>query len=290
MWFARPSLAVILLVSPTLFAQHTASAASASHTSSSSSSVSHTSAPTSASHSTPASAPMHTSSPSPAPASHTAPTTTAVKAEPKEPAPKESAPKESAPKESLAKRVLPPGETAEAEKAERKENPELRRPVLCGGKPCRIIDGDDQAELRKHICLKEPCASPCPGGAAPGKGGCVVAPPTPSTAHMPQACPVGQVWNGAVCVPTGVHCQPGQISNGATCQADCATVSGQSGNLTLELRSARQERDRACRQDPGSIQCQQAEMSYSSALLRYQGFLTGVPAQCRAGLPDPISI
>ena len=289
MWFARSSFAAILLISPTLFAQHTTSAASASHTSSSSASVSHTSAPTSAIHSAPASAPMHTSSPSPVSASHNAPTTTAVKAEPKEPAPKEAEPKE-----SVVKRVLPPVETAEAEKAEkaeRKENPDLRRPVLCGGKPCKIIDGGDQTELRKHICLKEPCSSPCPSGVAAGKnGGCVGTPPTPSVAHTPQACPAGQVWNGAVCVPSGAQCQPGQISNGVSCQENCASITGGSGNLTLELRSARQERDRVCMKDPGSIQCQQAEMSYSGALQRYQMFLAGVPAQCRSGLPDPISL
>lgn len=286
MWFARSSFAAILLISPTLFAQHTTSAASASHTSSSSASVSHTSAPTSAIHSAPASAPMHTSSPSPVSASHNAPTTTAVKAEPKEPAPKEAEPKE-----SVVKRVLPPVETAEAEKAERKENPDLRRPVLCGGKPCKIIDGGDQTELRKHICLKEPCSSPCPSGVAAGKnGGCVGTPPTPSVAHMLQACPAGQVWNGAVCVPSGAQCQPGQISNGVSCQENCASITGGSGNLTLELRSARQERDRVCMKDPGSIQCQQAEMSYSGALQRYQMFLAGVPTQCRSGLPDPISL
>jgi hypothetical protein len=226
---------------------------------------------------------MHTSSPTAT--SHNAPTTTAVKAEPKEPAPKEPGPTESA-----VKRILPPVETAEAEKAERKENPDLRRPVLCGGKPC-VQNPGEESELRKHICLKEPCAPPCPSGVAAGKnGGCVGTPPAPSIAHMPQACPAGQVWNGAVCVPTGARCQPGQISNGAACQADCATFTGGSGNLTLELRSARQERDRACRQDPGSIQCQQAEMSYSGALQRYQMFLSGVPTQCRSGLPDPISI
>jgi hypothetical protein len=98
------------------------------------------------------------------------------------------------------------------------------------------------------------------------------------------------VWNGSVCVPTGVRCQPGQISNGVSCQADCASVTGQSGNLILELRSARQQKDQVCQQAPQSMQCQQAESSYSGALQRYQMWLAGAPTQCRSGLPDPISI
>ncbi len=279
--FTRSSLAAVLvLVSSTVFAQHTSS----SHTSSSSSSASHTSSPSvAATHSGPASPAMHTSSP--AATSHSAPATTVVKVDSNNDA--EPARKIVTPVETRDPKV----ELKDEPKGEPKEKNDLSRPVLCDGKPC-VQNGGEEKDLRKHVCLKEPCAAPCPAGTATGKaGGCTgTAAPTASARRIPQACPAGEAWNGAVCVPTGIRCQPGQISIGASCQADCATINGQSGSLILELRSARQQRDEACQQASQSTQCQQAEMSYSAALQRYQMLLAGAPTQCRSGLPDPISI
>lgn len=275
MKFVRLSVAAAVLVSSTLFAQHS-SAGSGSHSSASSSSSSHsnsshTSVP--ASHSTPT-APTHpTSSPSPS-----APKNTTVKTEPTE----------STVTEDAAKRVLPPGEPAE--KAEPKETSDLRRHVLCNGKPCVLQGGTEhqQENLRHHICLKGPCTV-CPSGAPAGKNGACTSAPT-NTAVTPKACPVGQVWNGATCTVTGVHCPAGQVANGNSCRADCSLVTGQSGNLITELRSARQEKDQACMQAPGSAQCQQADAQYSGALERYRMLLAGAPVECRTSLPDPISI
>jgi hypothetical protein len=81
---------------------------------------------------------------------------------------------------------------------------------------------------------------------------------------------------------------PGQNLVGAMCQVDCTLPTAGAQNLIMELRNARQKKDEACRQDPGSPECQIAEGEYDLTFTEYEGYLVGVPAQC--GLPDPITI
>jgi hypothetical protein len=59
--------------------------------------------------------------------------------------------------------------------------------------------------------------------------------------------------------------------------------------LAVEIRSARSEMDRVCRNDPSSPECIRAKMSYDGAVLRYRGLMTEAPTHCRSGLQDPIA-
>ena len=288
------TLAALLALSPSDFAQHSSSSGSSSASHSSSSSSSHSSPSAgSASHSSPAAsrtssatAPSHTAS------SGKAPVSSVAKSAPKESAPKDAAPKSTETSE-VTKRDLPANPKLAIEKAEPKDKADLRHPVLCGGKPC-VTTGTGQTAQHHHIwpflrhrnCLNQPCTV-CPNGKAAGKNGCGG---STVAAVTPHACPGGETWNGAVCSHTAAQCHAGQVWNGASCQADCTTATGSSGNLTLGVRSARQRRDDVCRQNPQSQECQEAESSYNLELERYRSFLAGVPANCRTTLPDPISL
>jgi hypothetical protein len=153
------------------------------------------------------------------------------------------------------------------------------------------------SDLHSRICKDGPC-SVCPAGHTRGKdGSCVIAtatkgganPPAAKAAGATQLCPSGQIWNGLQCVSVGTQqCLPGQTIVGTACHVDCTSPTADAQNLIMELRSARQKKDEACRQDQGSQECQIADAHYNIMLSEYRTFLSGVPAQC--GLPDPISI
>ena len=107
----------------------------------------------------------------------------------------------------------------------------------------------------------------------------------------PQSCSPSQVWNGLQCITTGAQqCPAGETRIDGSCHADCTSAAAGAQNVILELRSARQHRDQVCRQNPSGQECLVAESHYSLTLTEYENLLAGVPLECQAGLPAPISI
>ena len=278
----QSALAAVLLISPALLAQHT-TAAPTVHVSAPSPSISHTPAPV-----------VHIASPAPAahapspsPSTHTTTTPSPASTATAKPIVTQS----DKAKSNLAKPEAKPHSGGlltwlRGKGHDPKDKPDLSHKVLCGNKPChRNGAGNQQSNLSHHVCLTG-CAI-CPAGQLGTVGKCVSAPATHP--QIAQACPAGQTTSGGTCTPI-VQCPPGQTRNGATCKADCSSASAGSANLILELRSARQQRDEACRQDPMGLPCQQAQGHYSIAESEYRNFLAGVPAECRGTLSDPSSL
>jgi len=169
---------------------------------------------------------------------------------------------------------------------------------LCRNGPCKEPEPKPViSDVHSRVCKDGPCPA-CPAGQARGKDGSCIATAAKGTANpqaskataATQVCPAGQIWNGLQCVLSGTQqqCLPGQTLVGAACQVDCTFPTAGAQNLIMELRSARQKKDEACREDPSSQECQIADSHYNIMLTEYRTFLAGVPAQC--GLPDPISI
>ncbi len=155
-------------------------------------------------------------------------------------------------------------------------------------------------ELRKHICITEPCKSEpqprtcvngncsCPAGQTAGTGGCV----TTAAAVTPveqRACAVGSVWNGTSCTGA-MQCPAGQVRRGAFCQSDCSAVNAQAQGTIPEVREARQNRDEACRQDAAGSSCRQATSTYQTSVAQYRSLWGSAPAECRASMQAPDSI
>jgi len=86
------------------------------------------------------------------------------------------------------------------------------------------------------------------------------------------------------------QCPPGQVSIGGVCRTDCSVVGSRAQAMIPELRSARQNRDEACRQDASGMACAQAGGDYQALLSQYEALLAGAPAECRRTLPDGNSI
>jgi hypothetical protein len=319
MCLLRLRVLAILAVPAILLAQHaststattthtatsTPSASSPSHstasTASSSSSASHTTS-SSASHSTSASSPSHSPSgiSSTTHNSTTSERNSSVSRTRISPTARKTDPefgKKSGSEFKKAKN-LPSASLAPPEKGSRFAFWRKRRitpvitPVIT---PAPTIPPD----LGKRKCRKEHCA--CPPGET-RKGGACVAEPIAQT----HPCGIGQAWNGIQCVPEGCpagkrwngilcaydSCPAGErrVGAGDTCRADCTTDSARAQDVIMRLRTARIEKDDACRQDPYGLPCQQAEASYSSLLNEYRNFLGSVPIECRTTIPDPISI
>lgn len=191
----------------------------------------------------------------------------------------------------------PVHETPEKPQEPKTTEPDLRRP--CDGGPCKpVAKPAPSSDLRKP-CLPGQCS--CLPGQTVDKGGCLPTTPTsketscePGTfwngaACTPTtSCSAGQVWNGSACVLNS--CPPGKILVGTMCQADCSSVNARA-NLSVPLvRSARRERDDACRKDPGGMLCQQLEGDYNNVLAEYRMILAAAPTDCRVLLPDPDSL
>jgi hypothetical protein len=137
---------------------------------------------------------------------------------------------------------------------------------------------------RSPPCRKEPCACP-PGESRNGKGVC-------AGTVVSNLCEPGQYWNGGACAGT-LACQPGNFWNGTTCvqEADrCATYSSRAALLASGLRSIKDEMDRACTQDPNGQQCRELTLQHEGELLRYRMLLNEAPVSCRVMLPDPLSL
>lgn len=185
-----------------------------------------------------------------------------------------------------------------------KAEPDLRHRVCLNGN-CTDTPKPEptQPDLRHRVCISGTCQ--CPSGQTMGKNGCVAAPVVsnqpacgPGTVQSGSACApvaalpcsIGQVWNGTTCVARVTHCPVGETWDGAQCRVDCSSVGGRGDNLILELRSARQERDQACRQNSSGSACEEATSRYDLLETEYRGFLDSLAAECRSRFPDPISI
>jgi len=284
----------VLLCSSIVFAQHTTSTPAppppppASHAAPSA--PAHTSAPPTPHISAPSPTPSHVSS---APVTH-APNSGRIT-----PDHKISGEEKVASDEKIASAPRIGEEVKDKKKDEEKPDPDLRRRV-CLEDNCKVATKEPapNPDLRRRVCLDGKCA--CPPGETEGKGGCTpvkvtqqAAPCELGSAACPDsasACPTGQVWNGSACAPVANRCTAGQIWDGTSCHSDCAIATAQAQNRIIELRSARQNRDEACRQDPTGTACQQADSQYQMAIAEYENLLGGVASECRGELPDPYSL
>lgn len=88
--------------------------------------------------------------------------------------------------------------------------------------------------------------------------------------------------------PSAQQCLPGQSNLGSFCQTACAIATSGSQNYIQVLRMARQDKDRACTQNPTGDECRSAGTTYDMRLSEYRTYRGGVPMGC--ALPDPISI
>jgi hypothetical protein len=182
---------------------------------------------------------------------------------------------------------------------------DLRRPV-CKDGPCqepapKPVQPKPVVPEPPHKICKDGACKACPAGEVQGKdGSCAAAPRVVKNGSVTgargaknavqQACAAGQVWNGAQCVVMGAQqCGPGQTRVGASCQ-DCTIATAGTQNIIVRLRSARQDRDSACAQNPTGNECQSAETTYNMTLNEYRNVLGGVPIECQTSLPDPSAI
>ncbi len=174
------------------------------------------------------------------------------------------------------------GEPAPEKDPNAKSESDLRHRV-CEGADCKNNPkrtAPEEADLRHRVCPNGHCE--CPPGETAGKTGCVVSQPAGQ-------CLPGDASNGANCTAS-TSCPAGQVRSGGSCQSDCSTTIGITGNLIVELRSARRQKDEACQQDPAGSVCQQADGHYHVALSEYQGAWASAPATCRTTLPVPDSL
>jgi hypothetical protein len=175
----------------------------------------------------------------------------------------------------------------------------LRHPVCPGGvcpEGAKLQNAQTSEDsLRRCILCK------CPPGESPGKGGCVANPTNPTKTQTP--CAAGNSWNGSSCVPTNEVCQAGQSWDGARCATttctagkilrngacmdDCSVFNARSAGAIEDVRSARRDRDDACRLGPTSPACQLADAHYQNMVAEYRLLLGGASAECTASLPLP---
>jgi len=274
------SAVAVLLLTSSVFAQHTPASAPAPSpapspaisapappppapsisSSSSSASISHVSSPSPS----PASIPSShvASSPSPAP-SHGSTNSPSYSSS----SPKASAP-ERAP-DSATRRVDPnqPEKNREA-----KADPDLRRRI-CDNGACKEKEPPanpaPESDLRRRVCVGGAC--PCGPGESAGKNGCVAN----ALETKAQQCEVGATWNGVRCEQS---------------TADCASIRARAVALAEELRSIKAEMQAACTNDPSGSECENARQRMEDVRELYRTLINGASAQCRAGLPDEISL
>jgi hypothetical protein len=286
------SAAAVLLLTSALCAQHTASAPSTppptpapsvavstpapppppppppsapppsvSSSAATSASASHVSSPSPS----PVSAPVFHSSPSPS--STPAPSHVSVNS----PSSSVSSTKALSPEQasdSAARRV----DTDQTDKnRQSKVDSDLRRRECLNG-ACKEepqAKSEPESNLRRRVCVNGTC--PCGPGEPVGKNGCVA----PAEQARAQQCQVGATWNGTSCEQS---------------TADCGAVRGQAATLAAELRSIKAEMQAGCDNDPSGSECENAKVRMEEARQRYRMLINGASAQCRAGLPDEISL
>jgi hypothetical protein len=152
--------------------------------------------------------------------------------------------------------------------------------------PLRKAPTATEADLRRRKC---------PPGQSAGKNGSCVS--TPALANTASACQANAAWNGSVC--TG-HCKPGESWSGTECviqsevfgsTADqCAMFSSRANLLAVEARSIHRDMDAACNKDPYGQECMRLTQSHDGAVQRYEMLMNEAPLSCRAMLPDPLSL
>jgi hypothetical protein len=181
--------------------------------------------------------------------------------------------------------------TKEREKESKTPESDLRRRI-CPNGPCKELEPPAGADLRRRICKDGPCVE-CPPGQSVGKNGACVGTPSASATVSHQCLP-DETWNGSACMPTG-PCPPSEVWDGARCVArtattECASIDARAAGLANEIRGIRAETQTACSTNPSGQQCSDLKQSYDGAVLRYRMLLDEAPVECRATLPDPLSL
>ena len=159
--------------------------------------------------------------------------------------------------------------------------PDLRR-RSCVGSDCKdpVLKADPpQSDLRHRICPGGVCH--CPAGETAGKGGCVAALVVNQPVYQDQnqdqyqnrsQCPSGQWWDGASCRWPAIG---------------CVNITSRAELLLSELRSlAAEVRDACTSSSPGS-ECDGATMRRDEAVQRYRMLQNEATPDCRAQLPEP---
>ena len=271
------SLAVILLCSSVVFAQHhdvgsTASPAPPNPAPTAAASPSHsspTAAPaprpaqshsnnTSTAGSSPASAPS-APVPSSGPESRTAPSSGRVISDQKISGESRIA---SAPRIGQNPPEKPP---------EMKPGPPNLHHRICDDVPCKEKNHEWRAnpprsDLRHRVCPNGPCA--CPTGKVADDGRCIANPPA---AQPFDQCSPGEFWNGASC---------------AVSAAACSSIDGRAAALVAELRGLKAQVQDECGQDPAGQDSEDLKRRNSGALQRYEMLLNEATPMCRATLAD----
>ncbi len=183
--------------------------------------------------------------------------------------------------------IQPAKEKEEKEKDRKAPEPDLRRRICTNGACKEPEPNPEQGDLRRRICTNGPC--PCHAGQSSGKNGNCVA--TAASAKSAPACQANEFWNGNSCM-AGNRCQAGESWNGFECSTpgQCAMFSSRASLLAMDARSAHRDMEAACNNDPYGQQCMLSTQSYDSALLSYQMLLNEAPVSCRTLLPDPLSL
>lgn len=179
---------------------------------------------------------------------------------------------------------------------EMKPGPPGLRHRICGNEPCKEKGTEWKADpprtdLRRRVCVTGPC--PCAPGQTTGKGGCIANPPVAEPLAQPfEPCQPGEIWNGAVCMPSN-HCAPGEIWNGTSCIAsanECASIVGRAAILVSELRALKAQIQEACGQNPPWQDCEDLKQRQGEAQQRYQMLLSEAGPGCQATLADLASL
>jgi hypothetical protein len=181
------------------------------------------------------------------------------------------------------------GKEQEKERYKRAPESDLRRPI-CKDGPCKEVVPKPpvESDLRRPVCKDKLCT--CPPGEVQGQhGGCVASNPTNGS----DQCGTGQYWNGGACTAIVRACQANEYWNGVACvnsQAECANFSASAASVANEVRAARAQMQSACMDDPSGQECSNLKQNYAGAIERYRMAMSGAPANCRAMLPDPLSL
>ena len=173
------------------------------------------------------------------------------------------------------------------EKDRKTPEPDLRRRICTNGTCKEPEPNPEQADLRRRICTNAPC--PCPPGQSADKNGNCITPP--AHAQKASACQPNEYWNGTACMAAN-RCRAGESWNGVECvnPGQCAVFSSRASLLTMDARSIHRDKDAACNNDPYGQECMRLTQSYDSAVLSYEMLLSEAPVSCRTMLPDPLSL
>jgi len=177
----------------------------------------------------------------------------------------------------------------EKEKDSKTPESDLRRRICPNGLCKEPEPKPAEADLRRRICKDGHCAE-CPPGGSKGKSGTCVATAAPADTAS-TLCPPNESWNGSSCIATA-QCRPGESWNGAECvnPTQCATFGARADLLTAEARGISADMQAACLKDPHEQECMRLTQSHDGAVQRYRMLLNEVPVSCRTMLADPLSL